>query len=216
MATLKRFLTIILSFFQGDGLSRAHFCTDGVSHVSTAVALDRHFCGSRGIDDPEGADHHTHPAGDTGWFVHINQTRFRVFAHGPVGAGLQTGGLLTMPALQGKRFPFHIDPGHRTGFFVDGGEEFLGDRGDFGSTPELTLMASRTFIFIDDQNFHFLLLIYTAFKVGGSLRLRSTSFEVRIVLPQTLGLALRDDPLAYCALHYSMLSMISLYSGSLN
>jgi len=59
-----------------------------------------------------------------------------------------------MATLEGKIFPFDINPWDRMGFFMDGLIEFFGYRGDFGPAPKLTLMASRTFIFIDHQNFH--------------------------------------------------------------
>jgi hypothetical protein len=63
-----------------------------------------------------------------------------------------------MPALQGKLLSLYINPGNRMGLFIDRRIKLLGYRGDFGPAPELTLMASGTFVFIDHQQFHFFLL----------------------------------------------------------
>jgi hypothetical protein len=147
--SLESLFAIVLSFFYRDRLGRADLCTDGIALISTAIALDSHFHRGRGVDDPERADHDTHPAGDTGRLMDVNQPALRVPAHGSIGAGLQARSVLAMPALEGKGFPFHIDPRDRPGVFVYRLVKFLRYGGDFTPTPELTLMATRALVFVN-------------------------------------------------------------------
>jgi hypothetical protein len=51
-----------------------------------------------------------------------------------------------------------MDPRNGLGRFVNGFCQLLGDGCDFCPTPELALMATRTFCFIDHQDFHAILL----------------------------------------------------------
>jgi hypothetical protein len=53
-----------------------------------------------------------------------------------------------MTTLEGEIFSLDIDPWNWRGVFMDGLIKLFGNRGDFGPTPKLTLMASRTFVFI--------------------------------------------------------------------
>jgi hypothetical protein len=109
--SLERLFVIVLSFLHGDRFCRADLCADGIAHAPTAIALNGHFHCGRGIDDPERADHDTHPAGDTGRLVDVNQSGLGIPAHGSIGAGLQARSALAMSALEGKGFPLHKHPG---------------------------------------------------------------------------------------------------------
>jgi hypothetical protein len=64
-----------------------------------------------------------------------------------------------MSALQGKLFALHIHPGHRLGFFINGCGQFFGNRCDFRSAPQLTLVASGALFGVDLYNLQFFLLI---------------------------------------------------------
>jgi hypothetical protein len=155
---ILKYLTIIQARFNRYGLGRAYFRANGISHIPAAIAFDSHLIDRRGIDDPKRTDHHTHPASNTCGFVNINQSRFRISPHGSIGARIQARRFDAMPALQGKILTLHIHPGNRLWFFRNRGDKLFGNRCDFGSAPQFTLVASRTFFGVYFQNLQFILL----------------------------------------------------------
>jgi hypothetical protein len=64
-----------------------------------------------------------------------------------------------MPALQGKLFALHIHPWHRLGIFINGFSQFFGNRCDFSSAPQLTLVASGALFGVYFYNLQFFLLV---------------------------------------------------------
>jgi len=58
----------------------------------------------------------------------INQSCLRISPHSSIGACLNAGRLITVPALEGELFSFHINPWDRLRLFMDGLVEFFGDR----------------------------------------------------------------------------------------
>jgi len=54
-----------------------------------------------------------------------------------------------MTALKCEISPLHIHTRDRMRLLVDGPIKFLGHRGDFCSTPQLTLMAPGALCFVD-------------------------------------------------------------------
>jgi hypothetical protein len=157
-AVFLKYLAIILARFNGYGLGRAYFRTNRVPHVTAAIAFDRHLIGRRGIDDPEGANHYTHPAGNACRLVHINDIRFRIPPHGSIGAGIQARCFDAMPALQSKILALHVHPGHRLRFFRNRSGKLFGKRCDFRSAPQFALVASGTFFGVYLYNLQFILL----------------------------------------------------------
>jgi hypothetical protein len=153
-----KYLAIILARLNRYGLGRAYFRANRVPHVPAAIAFDGHLIGRRGIDNPEGADHHTHPARNTCRFVNVYQFRFRIPPHGSIGARIQAWCFYAMPALQGQILALHIHPGHRLRFFRNRSGKLFGDRCDFRSTPQLALVASGTFFGVYLYNLQFILL----------------------------------------------------------
>jgi hypothetical protein len=109
------------------------------------------------VDNPEWADHHTHPAGDARWLIDINEACLRIPAHRSIGTGFDARSVLTMPALKGKVLSLHIHTGDGMRLFVNRLMQFFGHRADFCPAPELTLMASCAFCFVYDEDFHFFL-----------------------------------------------------------
>jgi len=63
-----------------------------------------------------------------------------------------------MSALQGKLLTFHIYARHRLRLLIDRLEELFGFRTDFGSAPQLALVASGAFVWIYLDNLQFFLL----------------------------------------------------------
>ena len=136
-----------------------YFRTNRVSHIATTITFNSDLIGRRRVNDTEGAYHHTHPTRNACRFVNIYQFRFRVAAHGTIGARIQTGCLDTMSALQGKLFAFYIHPSYRLRLFINGLVQLLCNRCDLRPAPQLTLVASRAFVRIYLYNLQFLLLI---------------------------------------------------------
>ena len=54
-----------------------------------------------------------------------------------------------MSAMKGEGFPFHKDPRGGPGVFMNRLVKFLRYGGDFRSTPEFTLMATGTLVFVN-------------------------------------------------------------------
>jgi hypothetical protein len=116
----KGFLTIVLPFLETDGLCGADLGADGVPHIPAPIAFDCHFHRRRRVDNSKRAYHDTHPAGNASRLVNIDQSCLRISAHRSIGTGLDAGGVLTMPTLESKVLPLHVDSGNRMGFFLDG------------------------------------------------------------------------------------------------
>ena len=122
--------------------------------------------GRRG-NDPEGADHDTHPAGDAGRFVDINQTRLRIPPHRSIGAGVNAWRHFAMAAVQWQIVAIHMDSWNRTGFLMDGIVQLLGDGPDLYSAPKPAGMALRTLLLIHLDHFHSILLGPSISSVAG-------------------------------------------------
>jgi hypothetical protein len=163
-----KYLAIILTRLNGDGLGRAYFRADRVPHVPAEIAFDRHLIDRRGIDDPKGANHDAHPAGYTCRFMNVYQSRFRIPPHGSIGARIQAGRFHAMPALQGKLFALDIHPGHRLRFLDNRASQLFGNRCDFRCAPQFALVASGTFLGVYLYNLQFVLLIKKGSKVQSS------------------------------------------------
>jgi hypothetical protein len=56
----------------------------------------------------------------------IDQPCLRVSAHGSVGARLNAGRFIAVPALEGELFSFDINPRHGLRLFMDGLTELFG------------------------------------------------------------------------------------------
>jgi hypothetical protein len=157
-AFVLKYLAIILARFHGYGLGRAYFRANRVPHVPAAITFDGHLIGRRGIDDPEGTNHHTHPARNTCRFVNVYEFRLRIPPHGSIGARIQTRRFDTMPALQGQILALHIHPGHRLRFFLNRSGKLFGKGCDFRCAPQFALVASGTFFGVYLYNLQFILL----------------------------------------------------------
>jgi hypothetical protein len=64
-----------------------------------------------------------------------------------------------MAALQGEFFPLDIHPRHRLRVFINGPDQFFGNRRDFRSTPQLTLVATGALLRVNLYNLQFFLLV---------------------------------------------------------
>jgi len=58
----------------------------------------------------------------------IDQPCLGVSSHRSIGARLNAGRLITVPALEGEPFSFHINPWNRLRLFMDGVIKFFGGR----------------------------------------------------------------------------------------
>src|SRR3972149_4842493 len=126
----KILLPVIFPLHQADRLGGTYLRANRIPHVATAVTLDRHLYGWRGVNNAKGAYHHTHPTGNAGGLVHVDQSGLRVPAHRSVGTSLDTGWILAMPALQGKLLSLLINPGNRMGLFINRRGKLLGYKGE--------------------------------------------------------------------------------------
>jgi len=146
---LELLVPIIRPILHCNGVCGAGLSADRIPHAPAAITLDGHFKRRRRIDNPKGAYHHTHPAGDTGGFVNIDQAGFRIFSHGAVRAGIQARRLFTLTALKCKRFSFHEYPGYRLRFLIDGKRKLFCHRCNFRTAPKLALVAACTFFWVN-------------------------------------------------------------------
>src|SRR4030042_940712 len=137
-----------LSFLQNQSLRRTDVHTDRKFHVPAAVTFHGHMMSGRRGNDPEGTDHDTHPAGDAGRFVDINQPGLRIPAHRSIGAGINAWRHFAMAAVTGPVVAVHMDSWNRTGFLMDGRVRLLGDGPDLHPAPKPTGGALGTVLLI--------------------------------------------------------------------
>jgi hypothetical protein len=130
-------------------------------------------------NNSKGADHHTHPARNTGRLIDIDQPCRRVSAHRSIGTGVNTRGRFTMATMKGKVIPFYINTRDWLRFLMNGVIQLLLLRADLNATPEVTGMTLCTFFRIHFDYFHLTLLTRHSRNQIGFLILENPKSEYR-------------------------------------